>query len=221
MSMKDGKAGVQSIKTGVSFLRRILVLLFLIDFIAFGVFVYYAAFNPTGEMILAEKAQNADEIYWPDFIWEAGQYKQRDIGYVDTVLDQYAELRPKLKYFADYISIKFLRITGSFTYLLAGLIILMFVVCEGLIRNNQKVANFENLSSTRFHISVKFCVGALIGMVGLFLFVPNFVTLNAIFPNLLPSPNFAFVDPAVWMTIIVGSVSIPLYVLISNLSGEI
>jgi len=218
---ETGQTGSTNVRSKRRLLRFIVLLLVILDFGSFAIWGFQEQFNPNGTFIFAEKERKEELTFWPSFVWEADFHKKLGIKNSDLVLDYYVKVRKKIGFVADYFALKLLRINGIVISIGLGLILLAFFVIEGLRERERKRQEFENLSSTWYHISLRSCVGLFTGVLSIYVFLPNGHTLSKYLPGLFPAFSFWVVDPVIWSAFIVISMAGFIYMIFSNLAKGI
>ena len=216
---RSGATGIANVKPNRRFVRVILLVLFVLDFGSYALFVYNSSFNPNGTVIFHDKKEELKNIYWPPFLHEYAVCKKHDYPFVDKIMKYYVTIKPVWGLAADYFTQKLLRTSALVYYSAIMAAIIMFVVVEALIRRKKKILNFKNISSTRYHLSLRAGIGTSIAFVLFYIFLPT----GEIFGFRLPEKigGIYVNDPAIWTGLTTVCVSLALFVVISNLPGDI
>lgn len=221
MGLENSAAtGVANVKPKKKFIRAVALVLLVIDFGSFGVFLYNSMFNRTGAVIFAERKSTADDVFWPSFVKELREFDERGYPFVGTVMQVYKEVRPKCGLVADYLTQKTLRFCAVGYYFIAGILILAFVAAEAFVSRARKKLEFKNISSTKYHLSLRAGLGTSFALVLLYIFLP---AGNSLFGFAFPDTAgpFWLADPALWACLIVAGTGAALYCIISNLPSDI
>ena len=216
---RSGATGIANVKPNRRLVRVILLILFILDFGSYALFLYNSSFNPNGTVIFHDKKEELKNIYWPPFLREYAVCKKHDYPFVDNIMNYYVAIKPVWGLAADYFAQKLLRISALLYFSAVMAAIITFIVIEALIRRKEKILNFQNISSTRYHLSLRAGIGTSIAFVLFYIFLPT----GEIFGFRLPEKigNIYLNDPALWIGLTTVCVSFALFVVISNLPRDI
>lgn len=163
---------------------------------------------------------NIRSVIWPEFLEEAEYYAEKNMPLVNLFINKYLSIdRDALGNggpFLDYLFQKFFRVAGFFTLLLGGAVVTLFAAAEAYKRNKEKRLNFEKLSATAYHFTLR--TGSVFSTCFFFLYV--FMPGKFVIPGVAEAQvPFLLYNPYFWASVMTVIAVTTIYITVSNMTN--